>query len=146
MFPTLKTLLRTIFCRRVKLSSQSWKETCSISRARNGMHSHLWLQVHVEIFIWNEFWLISTWTKGEKHSSMCLYLLTCIKDTPSIWVIILEEKTIEKCIPLVQSYQVNIPNPLREKEIRLSDLSSPSTAIRASYGWGPSTLPTPLSF
>lgn len=30
------------------------------------MLSHLWVQVHVKIFIWNEFWLISTWTKEKK--------------------------------------------------------------------------------
>lgn len=83
--------------------------------AQNGMHSHLWVQVHVEIFIWNEFWLISTWTEGENHSSMCLYLLICIKDIPSIWVITWKKILLRNaCQGYRLTKKVNLPYPRRE--------------------------------
>lgn len=48
---------------------------------QNALHTHLWVRVHVEIFIWNWIWS-SSWTEGGKHSSVCLYLLTCLPGTP----------------------------------------------------------------
>lgn len=72
MFLTLWTPLRTMFCKRVKVPSQNWQESYSLKWEWNGMHSHLWVQVHVKVFIWNEFWLISTWTKEKKNIQTCV--------------------------------------------------------------------------